>query len=51
MNKLEDKVALVTVSRVRRQQLHNGNGIVCGWRNGTSVGLLSRRKKRTKSAK
>jgi hypothetical protein len=26
------------VSRIRRQQLRHRNGIICGWRHGTSVG-------------
>ncbi len=31
------------VSRIRRQQLHHGNGIVCGWRLRTSVGRQLRK--------
>src|SRR5260370_19363974 len=30
------------VSRVRRQQLYHGNGVVCGWRLRTSVSRQSR---------
>ncbi len=33
------------VSRIGRQQLHHGNGIVCGWRHGASVGRYSPRER------
>src|SRR6266508_2999887 len=33
------------VSRIGRQQLHHGNGFVCGWRHGASVGRYSPRER------